>query len=78
MAGLMHCLYHRRMSERELPAARHPKTTLAPWDNSGLRDRLSGAGVDGKAVELELCKVVRERDEEQPSPKAAGDEARRS
>lgn len=70
-------LYHRDMSERDAPAPRQPKTTLAPWDNSGLRHRLSGADVDGEAVELELSRMVRERDEE-PSPTGPEDEARRS
>ena len=66
------------MSEMDETAKRrHPKTTLAPWDNSGLRDRLSGAGVEGGAGELELTKVARERNGE-PSPSDPEDEARRS
>jgi hypothetical protein len=70
--------YHRCiMSEPDETATRRPKTTLAPWDNSGLRDRLSGAGVDGEAVELELSRMVRERDGE-PSPTDPEDEAHRS
>lgn len=70
-------LYHRRMSEREETQTRRPKTTLGPWDNSGLRDRLSGAGIDGGAVELELCRMARER-EGKSSPIGPEDEARRS
>ena len=61
----------------ETAKRRHPKTTLAPWDNSGLRDRLSGAGVEGRADELELTRVARERHGE-PSPTDPEDEARRS
>ena len=71
-------LYHRCMSEPDETATRRlPKTTLAPWDNSGLRDRLSEAEVEGGAVELELCRMARERDEETPSTDPE-DEARRS
>ena len=72
-----HRRYHRCMSEPDETATRRPKTTLAPWDNSGLRNRLSGAGVDGEAVELELSRMVRERDGE-PSLTDPEDEARRS
>ena len=78
MARSVRRLYHRSMSEPDETAKRrHPKTTLAPWDNSGLRDRLSGADVEGGAVELELTRMARERDGE-PSPSDLEDEARRS
>jgi hypothetical protein len=78
MARPVHRPYHRCMTEPDETAKRrHPKTTLAPWDNSGLRDRLSGADVEGGAVELELTQVARERNGE-PSPTDPEDEARRS
>jgi hypothetical protein len=59
----------REPSRREDRAARrHPKMSLAPWDNSGLRDRLGGAEAAIEeargSVEFELCEVARRRDGE--------------
>jgi len=58
----------REPSRREDRAARHPKMSLAPWDNSGLRDRLGGAEAATDeargSVELELCEVARRRESE--------------
>jgi hypothetical protein len=48
---------------------RQPKMSLAPWDNSGLRDRLDGSEASDEprgSVELELCEVARRRDEGRP------------
>ena len=58
----------REPSQRDDLAARHPKMSLAPWDNSGLRDRLGSAEAATDeargSVELELCEVARDREDE--------------
>jgi hypothetical protein len=38
--------------------------SLAPWDNSGLRDRLDGLDVNREATELDLCQIARRKSEE--------------
>jgi hypothetical protein len=49
--------------------ARNPKMTLAPWDNSGLRERLEtdAAEAPRRAVELELRDMARKRDPKRPA-----------
>ena len=54
--------------------ARNRKMTLAPWDNSGLRERLEADAVEAsrRAVELELRDVARGRDPERPARRLLG------